>query len=121
MVSGFFSRRERMGRWWGGAGQWGTRSHLHALWLCLPPFLPRRIMSALEQNAQMLRNKRAAFEAREAEAARRKAELDVIRAKEEQRKRDEEARKERERQVGAATSKMCSQFTRDSGSGLLEK
>jgi hypothetical protein len=40
-----------------------------------------RIMSALEQNAEILRRKRAAYEAREAEAARRRQELDEVRGR----------------------------------------
>ncbi len=110
----------------------------------------KRIMAALEQNAELLRRKRQAYEQREAEAAQRRKELDEvsslpapfsghaaaarsphaaratrallpcppathmqIHAREEQRKREEELRKQRERHekyMGAlATEEMRKQ------------
>ncbi|KAL6765170.1 hypothetical protein V8C86DRAFT_2462450 [Haematococcus lacustris] len=56
-----------------------------------------RIQSALDQNAQLVQQKRSTFMAREAEAAVRRKELEEIRLRQEEQKRQEELRRERDR------------------------
>ncbi len=53
---------------------------------------------ALARDAELLAKKRADFEAREAAAAQRRAELEEIRKREDAMKRQEDIRKEQERQ-----------------------